>query len=403
MRYFLCFILVLTSLSFTSCNKSDDFFANIEQDRDDDEITGEDYVYHLPVIFHVLYQDKDAKDTCDRPSQYIPAQRLEEILNNVNDLYKGELYTFGKEGTENSENIHVQFELAQYDENGNKLATPGVEYIKYNEEYPINSNTFMTQKKKKNKIIWDPNEYINVIVYNFKNETGKNTVLGVSCMPYCVNGHPNIEGLETVKSNRISKNNLSFEYCVSLNSLYIYSESGRYKDVYHGAKGYTYTNTDANVTLAHEIGHYLGLHHVFAEEKNGQDLSAADNCTDTDYCTDTKSYNKVEYDKWVTSYINMHTKLHDLDLRDLIRRSNDQGEIWNSDNFMDYAFSLSFRFTPEQRNRIRQVLYYSPLIPGPKKDRDTNYTRASESDEPMDLPIQLAVDRIPEQNHQSIK
>ena len=27
------------------------------------------------------------------------------------------------------------------------------------------------------------------------------------------------------------------------------------------------------------------------------------------------------------------------------------------------------RFTPEQANRIRQVLYYSPLIPGPKKIR----------------------------------
>lgn len=390
-KYFIYIILALTCLTFYSCKDSDLFFADNEQDHDNDEITGDDYVYHLPVIFHVLYKDEDAKDTLNRPIQLIPYERLVEILANVNDLYEGQLYNFGKEANEYSENLHVKLELALYDEQGQKLKTPGVEYIKYDGDYPIDSEKFMSQKKKKNKIIWDPNEYINVMVYNFKHEENKRTVLGVSCMPYTAKGYPQIEGLESVKTNVISKDNISFEYCVSLNSLYIYSQSSRYTDVDHGAKGFTYISSDVNVTLAHEIGHYLGLHHVFAEEKKGQDVTAANNCEDTDFCTDTKSYNKIKYDNWLTEYVNAHKDAESLNLRDLIKRSNDKGEEWDSDNLMDYAFSLSFRLTPEQHNRIRQVLYYSPLIPGPKKNRSSG-SRSYDSGEPLDLPIQLIVD-----------
>ena len=41
-------------------------------------------------------------------------------------------------------------------------------------------------------------------------------------------------------------------------------------------------------------------------------------------------------------------------------------------NIMDYAISYSNQFTQNQRERIRHVLSYSPLIPGPKKgDIDT--------------------------------
>ena len=34
---------------------------------------------------------------------------------------------------------------------------------------------------------------------------------------------------------------------------------------------------------------------------------------------------------------------------------------------MDYSVSYSDQFTQDQYNRVRHVLAYSPLIPGPKK------------------------------------
>lgn len=397
MKQYIWILLALISLTFASCKESEEpFVSNNEQDRDDDKITGDDYIYHLPVIFHVLYQDKDAKDKDGNKTQYIPQSQLKKLLDNVNDLYRGQLYTFGETKDTPSENIHVQFELALYDEDGNKLATPGVEYIQYTGEYPIDCNSFMTQKKGKNKIIWDPNEYINIMVYNFKQSNDNSTTLGISNLPFQVNDLPNIEGLEDGKGNtNLNKNNIGYEYCVSLNSLYIYNESSRYSDKEHGQNGYTYSSADANVTLAHELGHYLGLRHVFAESQKDDSTEPADNCDDTDYCTDTKSYNKLAYDKWCKHYLDSVDKVKgEYKMSELIKRSNDKGEKWDSDNFMDYAISLSFRFTPLQRDRMRQVLYYSPLIPGPKKNRAANTTRSNGNDEIIDLPIRLAKERF---------
>lgn len=394
MKQYIYILAALLCINFTSCKETDDFFASIEQDRDDDTITGEDYVYHLPVIFHVLYQDRDAKDSLGNHNQYIPCERLKEILDNVNDLYAAK-YAVTKDSL--SENIQVKFELAQQNEQGEQLSTPGVEYIHTTATYPIDCNEFMKQRKKKNKIIWDPNEYINIMVYNFKKTDAKVTTLGISHMPYMANGLPEIEGLAKAKSNKISKNRLSYEYCVSLNSLYAYSESSRYTDHLIEKPRNIYTTTDVNVTLAHELGHYLGLFHVFSETEGKDGREAADNEDDSDYCLDTKSYNKLEYDKWLTAYAKEHKNDSLFSLKQVIKRTRTSGEQWDSENLMDYAYTLGFRFTPEQRNRMRQVLYYSPLIPGPKKNRDTQYgTRANESDdEPdMDMPIRVAEDKI---------
>lgn len=396
MKQYICLFIAFVALSLTSCKETiEPFYSDNEQDRDNDEITGDDYIYHLPIIFHVLYQDPNAVDENGKKSQYIPYSRLQELLDHVNDLYTGELYNYGTEKDNKSENIHVHFEMAQYDENGKKLAIPGVEYIKYTDEYPIDCNSFMQQKKKKNKIIWDPNEYINVMVYNFKNDDNSDgTTLGISNMPYRANGYPQIEGLEDSKTPNINKNSISFEYCLSLNSLYINYESSRYTDGKYGQEGYTYSSVDANVTLAHELGHFLGLHHVFAEKKTATETEPAESCEDTDNCTDTKSYNKPAYDLWLKNYIQEHSADKSINIKDLIKRSNDKGEEWDSDNFMDYAISLSYRFTPEQRNRMRQVLYYSPLLPGPKKNRSNDSETRAQSEGTIDLPIRLAIDKL---------
>ena len=401
MRHFYLIILLLVGLSVSSCKDTEDiFYSNNEQDRDDDVITGDDYVYHLPIIFHVLYQDANAVDKDKKKTQYIPYSRFKTLLDNVNDLYEGQLYHFSYGEDSKSENIHVKFELAQYDESGKKLATPGVEYIKYSGEYPIDCNTFMKQKKGKSKFIWDPNEYINVMVYNFKDTEEGGTVLGISNLPYKANGYPQLEGLEETKKSSLNKNNISFEYCISLNSLYIYNESSRYTDENHGQKGYEYNSADANVTLAHELGHFLGLHHVFAETTTNNGTEPADNCDDTDFCIDTKSYNKIAYDKALQDTITKHNQNKtSLEVKYLIKRKNDQGEEWDSDNIMDYSISLSYRFTPNQKERMRQVLYYSPLMPGPKKNRSSEQqTRSWDNDEVVDLPIRLVEDRLEKSN-----
>ena len=48
------------------------------------------------------------------------------------------------------------------------------------------------------------------------------------------------------------------------------------------------------------------------------------------------------------------------------QRQDRNGTTFTSYNIMDYYYSYRDRITPDQRARIRHVLDYSPLIPGPK-------------------------------------
>ena len=191
---------MVVGLLLVSCKSEDDLpleTAGIDQDEDNTTAKlDEAYVYQLPVVFHVLYQDASDK------SQYVDANRLKEILQNVNDLWKGNIYG-------ESENMGVHFVLAKQDEAGKTMPIPGVEYIKYEGTYPIDAYDFMKQKSNL-KYIWDPNEYINVMVYNFKEEEKSGLLLCISHMPLTIKSDSALAGLETTEYRKIPKNRLSY-------------------------------------------------------------------------------------------------------------------------------------------------------------------------------------------------
>lgn len=341
-----------------------------------------DYTYELPVIFHVLYQDEN------NTSQYIPYQRFANLIKYVNEIYEGGIYG-------ESEDVNLKFVLATKDENGKTLRYPGVDYVHYTDEYPIDPSTFMNDNTGNNvKYIWDPNNYINVMMYNFKQSDDTQVVLGMSHIPYCISGHE-IEGLTKTSHTTIQKSDLKFAYCSSINSLFAnignpnnkggYYQSNRYtKD--NKTEGYTIEPRDIVVTMAHELGHYLGLFHVFTEHVVKGSTEAADSCGDTDYCTDTKSYNYFEYNEYLKSLMKDASQQNEITANDvLIRHYCDGTSSDYSEDIMDYSYTLGYKITPEQKERVRNVLYYSPLIPGPKK---VNSTRAaSVSTGPLDLKI----------------
>ena len=210
----------------------------------------EQYHYKLPVVFHVLYHDKSD------PEQYVRQSRLSEILNTVNRLYKN---------STQSVDMNLTFTLATVNPDGEAMEQPGVEYIAWPENYPIDCDAFMNDDiseatgKGYVRYLWDPNRYINIMVYNFANDPNSNTTtLGISHLPFTVKGANSLAGLSEINASHLELENLSFPYCVSINSLFINEES----------TGNTYNTADITVTLAHELGHYLGLHHVFSETEN---------------------------------------------------------------------------------------------------------------------------------------
>lgn len=318
--------------------------------------TSGEYQYKLPVIFHVFYEDKN------NPLQYVSQNRLSEILNVVNKLYKDKT---------KSVDMNLTFTLATTDPNGKTLTSPGVEYTQWSESYPIDCDNFMSDNSGKYvKYIWDPNQYINVMIYNFTEDPQSNTTtLGISHLPFTTTGSNSLEGLNETQYSYLELKNLSFPYCTSINS----------KFIDHQSTSTEYDTSDVTVTLAHELGHYLGLHHTFSENNEG----IYDGCTDSDYCDDTPTYNKVKYDADYT-YIAKYDPTN-FTFSYLVKRENCKtGQEFTSTNIMDYSISYSDRFTNDQRNRIRHVLTYSPLIPGPKQGQTG--TR-SVVDGPLDLPI----------------
>lgn len=306
---------------------------------------GEEYHYKLPVIFHVLY-----KNRADN-RQYVKYDRLVKLLDEVNQIYRGERkYIQGEEGVD----MNLEFVLATTNEEGEQLEKPGVEYIQV-DQMPISCLAFADDPDAV-KYLWDPNKYINVMLYNFDDVQDGGTILGLSNLPYTLSGPNSLEGLQRSLLSYVSKENLYYPHGVNINSLAIY------EDRYSGNKN---NSMAAVVTLAHELGHYLGLYHSFDEDPNG---GLATNCIDSDYCTDTPSYNRDAYLQLYQAYAYQYGGYDKVPLSLGAKRIDcDTDEYFTSYNLMDYECSYADRFTPQQRARVRNVLTYSPLIPGPKK------------------------------------
>lgn len=169
-----------TARTATVTVSAKDISQTIQLNQKGGDISPEDYHYNLPVIFHVLYKDRTAQ------LQYVSAKRLSDILDAVNKLYKG---------TDNNVDMNLTFSLAETKPDGETLPNPGVEYVQWTESYPIDCNAFMQDDSKKYvKFIWDPNRYINVMVYNFTTDESNSAILGISHLPFSTKGNTFLRG-----------------------------------------------------------------------------------------------------------------------------------------------------------------------------------------------------------------
>lgn len=287
--------------------------------------------YRLPVVFHVLYNKESNK------KQNVIEGHLAELIGEVNKLY-----------AQCGVDLGLEFAMATHDPEGNLLEEPGVDRHKINEA-TLNSSFFMgygRDPKKYCTYMWDPNRYINIFIYTFEDKG----ILGISHFPYAIKPHA-MEGLAELETDAPWEE-LPWPQCVSINNEYIYSHEAYY------------TMTDVVNTLAHELGHFLGLRHAFSEDPETYDR---DICLDSDFCTDTPTYNKVAYDKFMQGCMTSGGSVDDNEKQLLMMREDcETGEEFRSTNIMDYAYTEANRFTPQQAARIRYVLEHSPYIPGPK-------------------------------------
>lgn len=315
--------------------------------------------YKLPVVFHVLYKDKN------NTTQYMRTSRASDLVIACNKYYQNLLGS-------KSIDMNLEFVLATKDPEGNTLSEPGINRIQVDEP-TIDCEKFM-ENKDNLKYLWDSNRYINIMLYTFSNKN----ILGISHIPYTVTPDK-LDGLHQL--NFLPEHSsLSYPHCTSINNTYIYETPSI------EGKGY-YNSLDVVATIAHELGHYLGLFHAFNQTQDKDGNTITDICEDTDYCEDTPPYNRAKYEIYFTGYIQANGgTITNKDLPALMLRKNcSTGEESTPNNVMDYEISWVNRFTDNQRSRVRYVLTHSPLVPGPKVTR--TITRATTS--PQEFPMRM--------------
>lgn len=304
--------------------------------------------YKLPVVFQMLYANKKNEN------QYIRSGHLKEVLAGVNRLYQ-----------ESGQDLNLEFVMATEDPDGKVLEEPGVNRVAWTAG-KMDCETFMSSREERHlNLIWDPDRYINIMLYTFSDES----ILGISQFPFTVSPDK-LPGCSMFEGGVPGQENLNRPQCVSINNKYIYDTGASLSPANPDG-----TDTYVIETIAHELGHYLGLRHAFSEAISG--------CSDTDYCEDTPTYDRSAYLRIVQAYGSNY--LQHLD--ELVMREDCmKGIEFTSDNIMDYSISYFNAFTANQAERVRYILERGVFIPGPKNRQTKTRTRGTGM---LDLPIEI--------------
>lgn len=300
--------------------RSADFYVESEEISERLMIKQDVYVYRIPVIFHVMYAD--ASDTL----QYLKTERIREMVEGANAIYRN------RKG--NTTDILVELVPAETTPDGKFLPEAGIERILWPQDGMDEHEFIRSDNPEYIKLLWDLKSYINVFIFTFKEDGKLATNTGVASLPYTTSDTP-LDGLTNGDYYVMNPDaRPDYVHSVVINNRYAYSDLPGF---------------DMIKTFAHEVGHYLGLRHVFSES----------DCSGTDYCDDTPNYNRAAYETW----FGMHSGE---DYSVTSKRTSCDGGTFESTNLMDYFVGSREEITPDQFKRIRHSLVHSPLLPGPK-------------------------------------
>lgn len=303
---------------------------------------GQELKYRLPIVFHVFYNDATDK------TQNIPAESINQVLADVNKIYA-------------DNGINLEFVAANIDPSGNLMAEPGIDRVKWVSATLDPIAVMDDEDSDYLHLMWDPNKYVNVMLYNFTTEA----ILGIAAFPLVPEQYP-LEGMDQVPYTKLAVSDLDKVRGVSINSTWFQDLDGTNPFRGFVSDELLKRQVSISTTVAHELGHYLGLRHVFAEGPVGS-------CVDTDFCHDTPSYDKRGqggYDSqlgvMMAEAVYNPNFRNDYKPEDLFKRFGCDGKEFEARNIMDYAYSYMDAISAQQKARIRHTLHYSPFIPGPK-------------------------------------
>jgi len=268
---------------------------------------GTTVVITIPVVVHVISDG----DVIGSNENIANAQVLSQITV-LNQDYRRMLNTPGYNTNAVGADVEVEFCLAQRDPYGE--ATTGIDRVNLGQ---ADWDSYEVENVLKPKTIWDPSKYLNLWVCRFGRDL--DGILGYAQFP----NNSNLGGLS---ANNGPANTdgviIGYQYFGS-RTLYA---AGTYENPY-----------DKGRTATHEIGHFLGLRHIW-----GDNSSCTVNATDSskDFCPDTPAANDANYG------CNLNANSCPL------AAGNDMVQ-----NYMDYSNDACMNiFTLNQKARILAVL-----------------------------------------------
>jgi hypothetical protein len=203
-------------------------------------------VITIPVVFHVLYKTA---------AQNISDNRIYDQLLTMNKDYallNADTGNIPSVFRPMAANTNIQFCLAHTDTNGNYTSGIIRKSVTANGYDPLsNDNVKFSSLGGDN--IWDRTKYLNIWICNFSGASGQ--IIGISQFP---GGAATTDG------------------CVIL-----YGTVGG--ETYHG----TTPSYNLGRTVTHEVGHWLNLRHIWADDGGG--------CTSDDYVSDTPKQGDANY------------------------------------------------------------------------------------------------------------
>ena len=259
----------------------------------------------IPVVFHIIHTGQS-----EGTGYNIAQSRIIAQLNQLNKDYSnnsGSTYS-------TSSKTGLQFGLATVNPSGATLAQPGINRINVSSASygrpPYSYDNF--EGRVKAATYWDPTKYVNIWVTTFTDDEG---ILGYATFPSL----STLQGLDEEETNSTAGVVIDYMTVGSLSTPYSACSAG---NVYgHGR------------TLTHEMGHFLGLLHIWGDASCG-----------TDYCDDTPVHETANYGIQTQPKPNTCTN---------------QNEMF--ENFMDYTDDyLLTTFTVNQAERMQVVMNNSP-------------------------------------------
>ncbi len=285
-------------------------------------------IYNIPVVVHIIHNGDPINTNGTAGNENISdAQALSQI-NVMNQDYR---MLVGTPGATNSTgaavDVEINFCMAQTDPNGN--ATNGLDRQNItpysNADTPATVDDWELKsdvETMKTNTQWDPTKYLNM--WTFKpgglslNQGGLGGLLGYAQFP-------SNSGLSGLNSNGGAADTDGV--------VAAYDAFGTIADA---DSSFVLNNTyNLGRTMTHEVGHWLGLRHIWGDSST---------CSNDDYCADTPDADTAHYD----------CATYDTCTSDGL--GNDQVQ-----NYMDYSNdSCMDTFTQNQKDRMQAVMAVSP-------------------------------------------